>query len=95
MPLDSKIPAHLLRISNQLSKCKEVNLIPYRISLAPSLSETVALPELTCFDPFSDPEPGIRQWNWYPYVGNVLPKLPANTPKNGLTGLFVMPNRRS
>ena len=65
-----------------------------------------ALLELTLFfdplfccgplsDPFSDPEPGICQWNGYPYVGYVLPKLPANTPKNGLTGLFVMPNHRS
>ena len=59
-----------------------------------------ALRELTHFfdplsDPFSDPEPGIFQWNGYPYAGYVFPKLPANTPKNGLMGLFVMANHRS
>ena len=55
-----------------------------------------ALRELThFFDPLSDPEPGICQWNGYPYVGYVFPKFPANTPKNGLTGQFVMSNHRS
>lgn len=53
------------------------------------------LPPDPLSDPYPDPEPVTSQWNSHLYVGYVLRKPPANTPKNGLTGLFVMPNHRS